>query len=348
MNKHGGYYGEEKSKVIDFSVNINPLGISKKVSKSLKNNIENIVRYPEIDGDSAKEDIANSLQFSKQNIILGNGAIELIYLFSRALKPKKTLIIQPTFNEYERAFKIVKSNIIYYNTSEKKDFEINIKDLLSKIDNNRPDVVVFCNPNNPTGNFLNSKELKPILDKIKSIDSYLFLDESFIHFTNRLSFIDYVEKYPIFIIRSMTKFYAVPGIRLGYGVGNKNIINKLNNHKEPWAINSLALSIVPEILNDRDYVQKTMSWYNSEKEYMKEELAKIDGIKVYESFTNFFLCKLKDMTSFNLKDRLLKKHNIYIRTCEDFCGLDNLFFRISIRTHVQNKHLIHSLKKALR
>ncbi|MTI68917.1 MAG: threonine-phosphate decarboxylase [Firmicutes bacterium] len=344
MNKHGGYYGNKKN-ILDFSVNINPLKTPEKTIENIKKYATKLHKYPEIEGKTGKKIIANNLGIDTKKVILGNGAIELIYLFARAFKPKKVLIIQPTFNEYERAFKLVNSEIFHFQRDEKSGFNIDVEKLSNYIDKVKPDTVILCNPNNPTATYTEKEKFKRVLEKIKNNNSYLFLDESFIDFSNKESFIELTQKYPIFIIRSMTKYFAVPGIRLGFGIGNKKIINSLNKYKEPWTINTIALNTISELLNDDSYIKKTKEWYLKEKEYMNEKLKEIKNINYYKSNTNFYLCKT-DITSKKLKDKLINK-NINIRTCEDFYGLENNHFRICIKNRLENEYLINQLNLIL-
>lgn len=342
MNKHGGYFGKEE--IIDFSVNINPLGVSEKVIEKLNETLNSIIKYPEIDGKSTRNIIAENLDLNNDEIILGNGATELIYLFARAIKPKKVLIIQPTFNEYKRAFKLNEATVVNYINKWEDDFDIDIDSLILKIRNEKPEVLVLCNPNNPTGGHIKLNKLKIILEELNKINSYMLLDESFIDFSEYESLKLLINNYNIFILRSMTKYYAIPGLRLGFGIGNKKMVDLLNGYKEPWTINSLSLSIVESLLNDFEYMNKTREWYEKEKRYLYQEIKKLDKIKIFESDTNFFICKLENNKSKELNDFLLNR-KIHIRTTEDFIGLDDTFFRIAVKNRYDNEKLLESLKK---
>lgn len=340
MIKHGGYFGKEK--VIDFSVNINPLGVPFMLKEKLKKSIENLQNYPEIDGRSGINMISNRLNVTPENIILGNGATELIYLFARTFKPKNVLIVEPTFTEYERAFTLNGSQVHHFKTDEENNFKINIKKLIDQLNIIKPNVLVICNPNNPTGVFTTQEELEILINSLKYSDIKLFIDESFIDFTDKKSFRSLIKDHMIFLLRSMTKIYAIPGLRLGYGLANKDIIKALNKNKEPWTINSLALDSINVLLEDKKYIDETNEWYKSEKEKMKESLKNIKFLKLYESQANFFLCRLNTGSSSSLRDYLIDK-GIYIRTCEDFYGLDNSFIRLAIRTREENSILIREL-----
>lgn len=340
MNKHGGYYGNKA--VIDFSININPLGPSERVMERLKYSLKNIDKYPEIDGETARKIISRKIKIDDQNIILANGAIQLIYTFSRTMKFKNISIIQPTFNEYERAFKLSNSNIEYFKTDD-DNFMIDLKRLKEHLNQKNIDCLVLCNPNNPTGIFYSSDFIKELLDILKEENIFLFIDESFIDFLEEKSAIEFINKYHIFILRSLTKFYALPGLRLGYGLAKKEIIDNLKSNIEPWSVNSLALDSVSSVINDDLYFYRTLNWLYVERDFLYKELKKIPYLHVYKTEINFFLCKLNQIKAYNLKSFLLEK-GIYIRTCEDFIGLDDRYFRIAIKKQEENIFLIESLK----
>ncbi|MFA5523116.1 MAG: threonine-phosphate decarboxylase CobD [Tissierellales bacterium] len=344
MNKHGGYYGDNHGEIMDFSVNINPLGVPEKLIEVLKKELEKMARYPEIDGASGKEALGHYLGIQSQNLILGNGATELIYLFARSLKPERVLIVKPTFTEYNKAFRLESSSIYEHFTKEENDFSIQIDELISEIENIKPNVLVICNPNNPTGVFTEVNELVLVLDKLKETDAYLFIDESFVDFTDKDSLISLIQRYDIFILRSMTKIFAIPGLRLGYGIGKPDIIYKLAQIKEPWTINSLALKSIEVLLEDNQYLKKTKHWYSKEKQFLYYGLISIPNIRVIKSEANFFLIELLKSDATQTKSHLLDK-KIFIRSCNDFQGLSDKYIRIAVRKREENAKLITELKQ---
>lgn len=346
MNKHGGYIGNKKG-VIDFSVNINPMGISKEVKKVIVKSLDDVYGYPEIDGITAKKSIAEYETTHVEHLILGNGATELIYLYARTIRPKKVLVIQPTFNEYKRAFKAVGSEIYEYIMDETNDFIIDNHKIIEAINKVKPDVLVFCNPNNPTGRYIKNQGFAPIIKSLDEINAALFIDESFIDFSGLPSYKSYIERHAVFILRSMTKYFAVPGMRLGYGIGNKTIIKRMAALKEPWTVNCFALNAVETLINDKDYMLRTKQWFESEKMWLYESLTKINNLHVIESHTNFFLCKLLNNTSKEIQAKLLED-DIYIRTCEDFTGLDDTFIRLAVKQREDNIKLIRCLERILK
>ncbi|MBC3795939.1 pyridoxal phosphate-dependent aminotransferase [Acetobacterium tundrae] len=343
MNKHGGYIGKN-IEMIDFSVNINPLGIPETIKKKLIDGIDELVKYPEITGRSALIKISQDLGVFPENVILGNGAIELIYLFSRSNGPGKALIIQPTFNEYERALKLYGWDVDYYVLKEENDFSIDPVELEQVIEKTKPQAVFLCNPNNPTGRVYSIEFITKLIEKSAQAITW-FLDESFMDFANESGGLTLVKDtdYPIFILKSLTKFYALPGLRIGYGVGNPAVIKKMESFKEPWTINGLGLIAATAVYDEIDYAKQTKAYIEQERQRIYEELKKIETIKVYQSGTDFHLCRLLKATASELKSAI-ESEDMSIRTCEDFVGLDESYFRIAIKKSEENNRLLTFIK----
>lgn len=355
MLNHGGdldtieqIYSISKEKIIDFSGNINPLGISNKIENAIKNNISVITTYPDKDYISLKKSISNYCGCNENNIIVGNGATEIISLFIKNLSPKNAIIISPSYFEYERELKNNNCNIKFFDLKEEEDFILNINNLLNKIDNTI-DLIVLCNPNNPTGTAINNEQIKLILNKCK----FLMIDETYAEFSSKSENIcasSLVNEYDnLFIIRGTSKFFAVPGIRLGYGLcKNKNILDKINKFKDPWSVNSIANLIGINIFNDEEYIEKTKELILNQKKFIFEELSKIKNLKFYKTNSNFILCKILNnkTTSSKLFENLIKE-NILIRDAKNFVFLDNSFFRFCILSEENNKLLIEKIKNIL-
>lgn len=343
MNKHGGYQGENKE-MLDFSVNINPLGIPAGVREKLLAGIDELVKYPEITGVSAIAKIADDLAVRPENIILGNGAIELIYLFARSMGSGKALIIQPTFNEYERALKLYGWDVVPYVLKEGENFSINLEDLMAMIRDEKPQAVFLCNPNNPTGRVYTQEFIREMLEHSAPEISW-FLDESFMDFSEESSSLALVKeaKRSVFILKSLTKFYALPGLRIGYGVGVAPIIGKMEGFKEPWTINALGLMAASAVYDEKDYANRTKTYIQAERRRVFEALSQINSLKVYPSGTDFHLCRLLKGTVAELQIGL-EKEGMSLRTCEDFIGLDDTYFRIAIKKEADNTKLLTFLK----
>lgn len=348
MNKHGGYTGDKKD-VLDFSININPLGMPVTLRKRLEETLDGLGTYPEISGETARKKIAADIGMPPENVILGNGAIELIYLFARSLKPKSALIPVPTFNEYKRALKMNGcKNISELVLSADDEFDLELAALKAEGTQCHPEVVYLCNPTNPTGRLYSKAFIKGLMDSFPA-ETIWFIDESFIEFSGIETCLEFVShsKRRIFLLRSLTKFFGVPGLRIGYGVGSKGLIEAMEGQKEPWTINTLALAAAMCVYDDKAYIRKTRDYINSERERVYTALKDIPSLKVYPSGADFHLIKIEGMTAQSLRESLLQK-NVNIRTCEDFAGLETQFFRAAIKQVSDNDCLIKYINQILR
>ncbi len=347
---HGGNAKEisrknklEYDKIIDFSANINPLGMADSIRKEIVENLNKIEKYPDITYFELKAAISKFENICAENIILGNGAAEVLFNVVRGIKPKNALVLAPTFSEYEEAIRAVNGEIIYYKLIEKNDFHIQ-EDILDYI-NSKLDLIFICNPNNPTGVITSKDLLIKILFKAKQNNVIVIIDESFLDFIEEdLSMVSYInEYYNLVIIKSLTKFFALPGLRIGYGLCRSAILQEeLQKITPAWNINVLAEVAVKAGLNDKKYISKSRKCLISEREYLYRELKQISELKVYEPSVNFIL--FKTLAKIDLKDELLKK-NILIRSCSNYNGLSDSYYRIAVRNHEENSILIKNLKK---
>ncbi|WP_170272210.1 threonine-phosphate decarboxylase CobD [Clostridium tarantellae] len=359
-NSHGGNlylaskeFGINEGKFLDYSANINPLGVPKDLEKLIKNNISKLVNYPNIDYSLLTEQISNYLKVNKKNIVVGNGATEVIYLTLEALKLKKVCMPCPTFSEYKGACNKFNIEIDYYNLKEENNFNLHIEDFKNYIDKDTSIEGIFlCNPNNPTSTLLNKKQLLDILFFANEKHIFVVLDESFIDLTNgdeKNSIKDFVKEYKnLIIIRSFTKFFGIPGLRLGCGICNEDLAKELIKIRLPWSINYFA-TLVGEILKeDNDYIINTKKWINEERDWFYSELKSIKKIKVFYPNTNFILVKLLDenIDSVKLREKL-GEMGILIRDCSNFNNLSNKYVRFAIKDRDKNEKFIKNLKQVL-
>lgn len=361
MDFHGGniykIFREKKiDEILDYSSNINPFGLSQNLTKVINENLSALERYPDPDYIKLREKIAKVNDVNMENIIVGNGATEIIFLFMKVLQPKKVLIISPTFGEYERAIKSteIKENEIeinYFELKEKDNFILNIEKLKKELENNY-NLVVICNPNNPTGKFLKKNELEEILKKCNEKNINLFIDEAFIEFVENWREETIIKtnlnKKNLFIIRAFTKFFAIPGLRLGYGICfNKEIIEKMKMKKEPWSVNNIAEIAGITVLDDFSYIEKTENWIKIEKKYMYEKLSEINKIIPFETKVNFILVKIKDEVNLDVKELREKMMNkgILIRDASNFTFLNEKYFRLAIKDRENNNKVLKILKE---
>lgn len=343
---HGGNIYEIERKynkeIIDFSANINPLGLPQEIKTALYKNFDRILHYPDPNATDLVEKIANYWGISKRNILLGNGSTELIYLVVATFKPETTLIPVPTFSEYERAAKSVGSKVSFLKLKISHGFRLNFSSV------NKKDMFFLCHPNNPTGSFLlsNPKTIERLANRLVVIDE-AFMD--FLPHQRKYTFIKKTIEVPkIVVLRTFTKMFALPGLRIGYIVGHQDLIQKLKKHQPPWSTNSLAQLAAELILKDKEYIKKSIHLIESERKILFNEITNIKKLTPYPSLTNFLLIKLNDknLTSSVLKHRLIS-HGILIRDCANFRGLNNKFIRVAVRSHKENLKLVEALKKVL-
>ena len=368
MDFHGGniykVFREKNIKeILDYSSNINPYGIPESLKSRIIENLEILERYPDPDYVELREKLANLNNVNLSDIILGNGATEIIFLFMKVINPKKILIVSPTFGEYERAVKATgisgdienkKIEIEYFELKESDDFKLNIENLKNELEN-KYDLLIICNPNNPTGKFLKLAQTEEILKECNKYDTKLFIDEAFIEFLAdgmKESIINTEEnKKNLFVTRAFTKFFAIPGLRLGYGMYfDKELEQKISEKKEPWSVNNIAELAGLTVLDDTEYIEKTLKWITKEKIYMYEKLNEISGIKVYETEVNFITGKIDEkLFSEGLNVKVLREkmleQGILIRDASNFKFLDERFFRLAIKDRTSNDRVIEAMKE---
>jgi len=353
--EHGGNIYEaarslqvDLQEIIDFSANINPLGVPASFREALLNRWDSIKNYPDPDYTGLVKTIAAEEGVEEKNITAGNGATEVIYEIIRVLKPKKSLILAPTFSEYERALNRVNCDMEYFYLKEENNFQIDVT-LLNSI-NESIDLVILCNPNNPTSQLTDRGLMRDILELCREKSTALMVDESFIDFVNQPeneTLVPYIGHYRnLYIIKSLTKFFAIPGLRIGYGVSsNEGILKKIKEEKQPWTINSFAALAGETVLKDMDYIKKSREWMKKERDFLFRRLREIDGIKVYSPKANYILFKVlreeKDIKSHLFENKVL------IRSCCNYKNLTESFFRAAVKDRVSNEYFVKILKEVL-
>ncbi|AOY76350.1 threonine-phosphate decarboxylase CobD [Clostridium formicaceticum] len=356
---HGGNIFEiqrncniHKDDLLDYSANINPLGLPGSLKAMILHSIEDLQHYPDIHYEELKTAISQYYCIDKKDIFVGNGAAQIIFDTINALNPKKTMILAPTFSEYERALKVSGSVIIEHLLKEEENFAVNVEELLKVMDESI-DLMVLCNPNNPTSSLLKAEEIRMILEKAVEKNICLMMDEAFMDFVDeeqQYSMLQYYKEYDnLVIVRAFTKFYGIPGLRLGFGLcSNKNLKEKISKRTIPWSLNTFAGYFGKVLLTENSYVEKTHTWLKNEKERFVEKLKEIDGLKIFPPSVNFILIKIlkPGFDVLQLQEKLLEK-NVLIRNCSNFGNLDKSFFRIAIKNSVDNDKFLEALREAM-
>ena len=342
--QHGGLVYNSAGQVAfdyDFSANINPLGLSDAVKKALIENIDGVIHYPDPAASELKNAVAKHYGVAKENLVLLNGAAEFFYLYCNVVKPRKILIPVPSFSEYEKAARASGTYVEYFFLREDDNFEFDTEKILAKVTAEKFDCVIIGRPNNPTGNIISLDALQ----KISSVVNIL-VDESFIDFLPIESARNLVNE-KISVAQSLTKIFAIPGLRLGFAVIEKNLAVRLNFSKDVWNVNFLAQKAGVAALADEKYLRDTRTWLDAEKKYFVEKLKALPNIKVFNPSVNFILVRLKSNDVANFVVKKLREEKILVRSCGNFAGLDERFLRLAIRLRAENDFLIDKLKNIL-
>jgi threonine-phosphate decarboxylase len=350
VNFHGGNVHKYNQKMLDFSSNINPLGVPESFKYALQHNIEEFTKYPDIDYVELRKAIGEYLGIVNiEHVVTGNGAVELLYRAIQHSGKRKLVGLKPTFSEYSKAAMLKGLEYCSIDAYDSEYQSIDIDKILSATC--KDSAVIICNPNNPTGTLIKKKEILQLAEGLQAINALLILDEAFMEFTENYpqnSMLDQLDKFEnLIIIKAATKFFGMPGIRLGYAMSNNpSLLIKIKESMEPWNVNTAAVIAGCTVLKDVDYISCSKSWIASERTYMFDALNNIHGIKVYPSAANFHLIKLLrgNMDAWQLKERLLEKR-ILIRTPEGFAGLNGQFVRLAIKDRHSNMILIEELEK---
>ena len=299
------------------------------------------MHYPDLHSSDLIDGLKKYTGLAESNLIVGNGAIEIIYNFcSTFLSKKRVLIPIPTFGEYEVASKLADCKITFFKTM---NLSKNLNSFISKIPVNG--CIFICNPNNPTGSILPKKQLTKIISVAKRKSCLVFVDECFIELVPQSdhSVLSLVKKYDnLFVLRSLTKSFGLAGIRIGYAGSSKQFIDILKKIKIPWNVNILAQEAGIIAIKNKSHITKSKSIIKKESIFLKKMIANIQGFECNDTSTNFILIKTKQ-DSTKLQKKLLK-YKILIRDCKNFRGLNNHYIRIAIKSHNDNLKLVRALE----
>lgn len=355
---HGGQiYNEEgkAEKFLDFSANINPLGLSESVLEALQENLRGVVNYPDANQAELKNAISRRYNVPVECLILLNGAAEFFYLYFRVLRPKKVLIPVPSFSEYERAARSANCEVEYFFLREEDNFQLNTEKIVERAKGVRakeqkalgtstlplkpyPLTLILGRPNNPTGNLISIDAVKKIAEVVPVV-----LDESFIDFLEVESAKSFAGK-NLVVVQSLTKIFALPGLRLGFAVAEKNLAEKLNAAKDVWNVNFLAQKAGVAALTDEKFLADTRTWLEVEKKIFVTQLKKLP-VKVFEPTVNFVLFKVESEKIAIEILKQLRAEKILLRSCANFVGLDGRFLRTAIKSRAENILLLNKLQK---
>lgn len=343
------YYHLKKDDIINFGANVNPLGLSPNAKKELSKNLDLLSSYPDREYTSLRNTISEYCGIPADFILPGNGSSELIALLIQERAPKHTLILGPTYSEYSRELAFSGSTQEYYHLQESSAFALDMGDLCRTLEKGY-DFLILCNPNNPTSSAILQEDMKKLLSFCQEKNIFVMIDETYVEFAPDIAAVTSVpltqEFDNLMVLRGVSKFFAAPGMRLGYGIsGNRKFLSQMKEKQIPWSLNSLGAFTGELLLKDKDYIQKTRDLILSERKKLYQELKELPAFKVYPAYANFLLLQIvqPDLTSFQVFEACIRQ-GLMIRDCSSFQCLEGEFVRFCIMLPEHNQKLINVLK----
>jgi len=356
---HGTHGGEiyrnpvlpTPDEIIDFSTNINELVPPEILQHAMLDATKQILQYPDSNSSDLKQELVRYFRntLTAENFIVGAGSMELITIFcDMFIAPGDEVIIpHPTFSEYEWAVRRNGGNIKTIIRRESRDFRIEMDEIIQAF-TPKTKVIFLCNPNNPNGLLDSPSNLKGIISTALKREILVFLDETFIEFTGEQnSFASQILQFEnLFVCRTFTKFFGVPGLRVGFGVGRPEMLDILRQGQNLWSVNCVGQAVARQLLRDSESIKKIIPLIEDERHYLVTKLKAIPGIKVYPSNANYLLLNLQSLgiPGRELKQSLLAK-GVLIRDCANYPGLNEFYVRIAIKTRYKNSRFLDILQK---
>ncbi|WP_097504576.1 threonine-phosphate decarboxylase CobD [Escherichia coli] len=354
MSEHGGnvletglQLGIDPGLLLDFSSNINPLGLPECVRSLIVSHLDIIMQYPDVEYRHLHQALASANRCDYDQTIAGNGETELIYGLVRRLAPRRAMLLVPGFAEYRRALQQQGCEIIDYVLSEQNGFQMDVS-VLDAVRACRPDCLFIATPNNPTGLMPDAGLLDQLASLCESLHISLIVDEAFIDFLPQGSSLAprLAQSRYLYLLRSLTKFFAIPGLRLGYLLsGNTQTIYQMKRTREPWSVNAFSALVGQHLLLDEDYISRSHAFIAKQRNFLWQAMRHFSSLVVWEPQANFIFFRCL-RHGFDLKAALLDYH-ILIRHCENYPGLDRNYYRIAVRSEAENHRFIAALTHIL-
>ena len=338
----------EQYPTVLFNANLNPLGIPESVKKAISENINSITKYPDIYYNNLKNAVADYTGMALDRIVMGNGSSDLYKLFAALVMPKKALILSPGPMEYENVLSSYGCEVEYYDLKEDNEFELDITDFISKLDESL-DIIMISNPNNPTSKLISFSDIKALLDVCREKNIFLIIDEMYIEFVDEYkdyTSISLTDDYKNFaVIRSVSKFFSVPGLRFAYAIMNNDELMALvditttkNN------IASLTALAAAAMFKDEKYIEEGQSMIHTERSLVYLAMSTSKNIKLFKPHANYMLVKLlKDDVDSSIVSEHCNQRGIIIRRGDNIRGLSNKFIRICFMNPKQNDLMVNTI-----
>jgi len=329
--------------IVDFSASINPLGMAPGVRGALADCVDRLLHYPDKGAWELKESLAAYHGVEVSRLAVANGSTELIHLLPRVVGGRRGLIVAPAFAEYALALERSGWQIDYLTLKSGDGFALSLPALREKLAE-RYDMLFICNPGNPTGALIPKHDIAQVIDLCRESGTFLVLDEAFMDFCEEDSAKDLIGGLPRgVILRSMTKFFAIPGLRLGYAIAAAGVIDAIASAQDPWSVNTAAQVAGIASLADPAYREATRRFVAGERDFLCAGINRIPKLRLFPSRANYLLAEIRgEMGAAELRSRLLEK-GILIRDCGNFQGLNGRFFRVAVRLREENERLLELL-----
>jgi threonine-phosphate decarboxylase len=349
-HEHGGNVfavarslGKAPEQILDFSASINPLGMVPAVPAALAESVDRLLHYPDKHAAELKDALADYHDVHPNEITVANGSTELIHLLPRVVQGKRGLIVAPAFAEYAIALKRSGWEVDYFTLQSGEGFKLSLTALREKMTKGY-DLLFICNPGNPTGSLLSQGDIARVIELCQRSNTFLALDEAFIDFCETESAKHFIRRTPrSVLLRSMTKFFAIPGLRLGYAIGAPETIAAIAAVQDPWSVNTAAQVAGIASLGDQEYCRRTREYVQSERARLAGAIGSFPFFRVFPAQANYLLVQIPVPKVGELQSRLVEK-GILIRDCSNFQGLDGRFFRIAVRREEENDRLLDELR----
>lgn len=345
LEKVEAAYGIPREEIISFGANVNPLGLSAQVKSALAAELDVIATYPDREYSALRAAIAAYCGIDKDTIMVGNGSTELISLFIQFRRPGHAVILAPTYSEYERELALCGGSCTYYYVKPEQEFRFNQKELEQALTDNTQ-LLIICNPNNPTSGLITRRQMQELISLCAARHIFVLVDETYVEFApnpEEATAVPLTEQYDnLAVLRGVSKFFAAPGLRLGYAVtGDKALLSYIRENKNPWTINSIADLAGQLMFQDTGYIEETRSLIQKERLRIYERLQHIEALRVFRPYANFLLVRIekKELNADLLFDAAIRQ-GMMLRNCSGFPSLDAQYFRFCIMLPAQNEKLL--------
>jgi threonine-phosphate decarboxylase len=337
--------------LLDFSASINPLGPSPQAVRAYKQSLGLIGHYPDPDCTALKTALASRLAMPTASITIGNGSSELIHALPRALNTRHALIVGPTFSSYASAVELAGGGCSFLFARRTECYRPPLEGVLRSIREDRKkrrpiDTVFLCNPNSPTGRLCDARLLSEVIHAARRAGVWLVLDETFIEYCPEQSMLKHLPACSrLILLRSFTKFYALPGIRVGYAIASRQVITDLQRHLPAWSVNSAAQLAAVAALHDHRHAARSLKYMDRARTRLLNQLSTVAGVTVIPTCCNFLLLELSTAESRIAVVGLLRRKGILVRDCSNVPGLTPRSIRVAIRSRADNDRFVSAIKR---